>query len=212
MRSILATWPMGLLFVALGISQTASVGWAPTSSALIAAGADLSAPLAAPRAFGLHAGALHAFSNAVLLLLFAMLWGRLAVFVRPAPRVELGPLALALVAGPVSLALSAALDGAPRVGASGGVNALLGGLPVLAFSAHRALPGLLPAATAWAVTGLCVALLALGATLPVNVDALSHLIGFALGAAMSRLALRPYAALALGTTAAAWWVAAVLVL
>jgi membrane associated rhomboid family serine protease len=207
MRPLIAAWPVLVLTLGLGLLQSATLGWRPTEADLIAEAAGLAAPA---RAFGLHASVAHGLSNGVLLLLFAALWTRLAAFSRPQPRVELGPLALTLVCGPTALALAAAIDGAPRVGASGAVYALLGALPVLAFAVRRDLPAPLRTRAPAALAVLALALLGLGAIGPAKVDALSHALGFGLGAVASLAVLRPRVAMATGASAAVFWTAALL--
>gem|GEM_PF-3536523 len=207
--------PWLLLVVMLARQWSVAGGPTPAAGQLIAAGGGLRSWLDAPRAYLLHAGVGHLLINAGLSLLFGAAWcyiGRLgdpseSSFVRGPIRVFAATV-LAALAGAASLSIAAALTPEARVGASGGVHALLGGLLVAVWIRRHQLLEPLRAGLLRNLLLVTVPLVGLQLIGSDGIDWLAHVLGFALGFPLAWLVERPRG-LAVGAIATiGWFVAA----
>ncbi len=201
---------LGLLAL-MALQQAAVGGLGPVApEVLVTHGGALAGWHDAPKAFATHAGGVHLATNLVLAALFAGLWVRLGARV---PCRGLGAVGLFVFAGALALLLAQSLTPAARVGASGGVHALLGAL-VPAIVARReafADPRSRRIAIAGTVGGVAL-LLVVGASQVGPVDHAAHGIGAGLGVVGGVALERWPRAAAVATAGAAFiWAALALV-
>lgn len=190
-------------------------GPTPAAEQLIAAGGGLGSWRDGPRAYLLHANLTHLLINIALSVFLGALWCHLGRFGDPTDRTFVrGPLRifaatlLAILAGTLSLTLAAALTPEARVGASGGVYALVAGLLVAVWLRRHQLPKPLRARLLPNLTLVTVPFVGLQFIGGDGVDWLSHILGFALGFPLAVLCERPRGVLVGAVIAGAWFIIA----